>query len=365
MNTELFERAGKGNKHLLIGWPIKTSPELEKVLDDEDTSIFYLSKKKFDEIDKKIPRKTTLYGQKTTPDILRKIETEEWYVQFIKELRTSIKENKITHALAWYYFLSFNSLDVLKNDGLTLITFFGDDPEDTNLITKQYGPKYDKVICLGVQFNNKITIEEKFRLLGCKNVRFLPILPEPDHYDRKKIDLNNRDIEIVYVGALAWKKWVRLSKICSAFGNKIKIYSRYDPRDQKNFVGLAYRILNKFYPLPKTTYPNDSEIKGIYKRTKIGFNCHTSFGPSNSRLYELCLNGILQVTDNKKGTEKLFKVGEEVICFDDMSEAVKLITKYLKDDEERKRIALNGYKRAMKEYTYEEIFRRYIRYIFE
>jgi 2-polyprenyl-3-methyl-5-hydroxy-6-metoxy-1,4-benzoquinol methylase len=52
----------------------------------------------------------------------------------------------------------------------------------------------------------------------------------------------------------------------------------------------------------------------------------------------------------------LFKLGEEVIGYNSINEAIELIRYYLEHEEERKIIALNGWKRALQDYSEEAVW---------
>lgn len=51
------------------------------------------------------------------------------------------------------------------------------------------------------------------------------------------------------------------------------------------------------------------------------------------------------------GIEKLFEVGKEIVCFKNKTDLIELIRWYLKHDNHRKRIAINGRLRVRKEYN--------------
>jgi spore maturation protein CgeB len=68
----------------------------------------------------------------------------------------------------------------------------------------------------------------------------------------------------------------------------------------------------------------------------------------------------LQITDNPKGYNELYDVGKEIVCYKNMNDAIKKINYYLKNDKERESIAKAGYKKAIKEYTYEKIIMKHV-----
>ena len=365
ISIKKFGRIGYGKKKIFYSWPIEDTEKLKKTLEKRDISIIYITKEYFYNIVEKIPKIWTINGDKTPPNILKKAEKFEWYKTFAKTIIEVISKEKIKYAVLQYYLLTDRYLQVLKKMNVILIAPFADDPEDSYVITKKYALKYDKIICSGVQFNEKITIKDKIKSFGAKKVEFIPILPDPKHYDYEKIDYAKKDIDLVYIGALQWRKWYRIHILYKNFPLNLVLYGRYDPRKNRGLTGLIYKIFDIIFPVPPVKMIKDSKVKDIYKRTKIGFNCHQKWGPSNSRTYELCLNGAIQITDNPKGHKELFDVGKEVICYKNMNEAIELIRYYLKHNSVRTTIAESGYNKAMREYTYEAIFDKQIKFIME
>ena len=86
------------------------------------------------------------------------------------------------------------------------------------------------------------------------------------------------------------------------------------------------------------------------ERTKIGLNMHISYGPINTRLYQLPANGVMQICDCKKGLGDVFEIDKEIIAYKSINEAIELIKYYLSDEKERENIALAGYRRVMTDY---------------
>jgi len=79
----------------------------------------------------------------------------------------------------------------------------------------------------------------------------------------------------------------------------------------------------------------------------------------NSRLYELPANGVMQICDRGAGnaTTEIFKEDKEIVLYNDLEEAIDKIKYYLKHSEDRKKIAMAGYKRVMRDYKQEYIYK--------
>lgn len=89
----------------------------------------------------------------------------------------------------------------------------------------------------------------------------------------------------------------------------------------------------------------------VYSRSKIGINLHNSTGPINLRCYALPANGVMQICDNKYFLGHIFELDKEVVGYCDIEEVPELVNFYLKHEEQRKKIAIAGWKRATGDYN--------------
>lgn len=100
--------------------------------------------------------------------------------------------------------------------------------------------------------------------------------------------------------------------------------------------------------------------------SKINLNTHhfqnDIFG-CNKRLFEICGCGGFQIVDYKNDLDKLFKVGKEVEVFSSSKELNEKIAYYLREPEERKKIASAGYKRAHRDHTYAQRIKKILEII--
>ena len=109
----------------------------------------------------------------------------------------------------------------------------------------------------------------------------------------------------------------------------------------------------------------------ILYNSKITLNHHGAIKPygNNCRMYEATGLRTLLITDWKEDLFETFEPGREVIVYRNTKECIELIEYYLKHDDERKRIAVAGQERTLREHTYfqrmqefkklvDELFRR-------
>ena len=366
MKIKNFKVYGNGKHNIFVMFPFIVTEELEEIFTEMDVAV-YVSEELYDNLLSSIPEKFTINGKIRPFSSLDKALQNEDYIDTMNNLMDFISKYKIKHAFVNANMVHPQYLTILKAKRVQTITKLTDDPQGSKYYSKDSVKYYDKVVCSGIDYDSEFTIEEMFKKWGAENVRFIPVFIEPSHYDANMIDYDAKDIDLVYVGALQIAKWRRLHILHKKFD--IKLYGRYDPRKQKSLLGLFYNLYNLIFPLPKVVNVSDSELKEIYKRTRIGINMSFSDkpnGPSNARSYELCLNGVLQITDNKKGYAKLYDVGKEIVCYDNFRNACFLIDKYLSykysDGED---IAEAGHQKALQEYTYENIWIKHLAYILE
>lgn len=110
-------------------------------------------------------------------------------------------------------------------------------------------------------------------------------------------------------------------------------------------------------------FVSDAELLGLYRRARLGWNLHNSIGPVNTRMMMLPALGVMQLCDCKANLGHVFKLGEEVIGFDTMDECVDATRYYLAHEDERRRIAIAGWKRVLADYTEEKWWQRLLGHI--
>lgn len=359
----IFQHVGNGSKRILIGHPIFITDGLKEIVSRLDITLYYVDPDFYNDFYESLPKVWTEIGKTAPAYNLDSAFRIPKYQEVVGKLVDEIRRENIFYALLNSNMWHQNFLDKLRAAGIVLATKIVDDPEGSLVYSKPIVRFYDKCICSGVDYDRHRTIAEMYYKWGAKDVKFLPVFVDPRHYDAQPIEYEKKDIDVIHVGSFNWKRWISLHRLYRHFGDRLKLYSRYDPRSADTIFRFVYRILNYLFPLPKVENISDEKLKKVYKRSKIGFNKHLSYGPSNARSYELCLNGVLQITDNEKGYHSLYEVGKEIVCYGNMKEALEKIEHYRKHDIEREQIARAGYEKASKEYTYERVMEKHIRYI--
>ena len=96
---------------------------------------------------------------------------------------------------------------------------------------------------------------------------------------------------------------------------------------------------------------NQDGVKDVLTNSKIVINHHQN-RVLNMRVYEATAAGAMLITDNAPDLHLMFKVGREVILYNNQKDLYKKIKYYLKNDDLRAKIAQSGYLRTKNDHNY-------------
>jgi len=139
---------------------------------------------------------------------------------------------------------------------------------------------------------------------------------------------------------------------------KINTPKKYD-------IGFVGRNAQKFsrgrqMEMLKNKYPNSyigaadfSRMGEIYSASKIGFNS-SIINDINMRVFEIMSAGCFLLTNRIKnnGLSDLFEEGRHLVTYKNNRQLLELIEYYLKNPEDREKIAAEGYDLIIKRHTY-------------
>lgn len=242
-------------------------------------------------------------------------------------------------------FLNWNGINIHPKFIEKLPTFnvFScfDDPESSERLSRPVAASYD------LSLVGNIAEIETYRSWGVENVEFWPLGFWETEYDPN----------LTYEKILNQERKYPVSLICE----RISKY-REDRLDKFYKAFPQGKYYGKGWP---NGFLDDCQKINLYQNTRIGINIHNSTGPINYRTYELPANGVMQICDNKHFLSKLFRLNHEVVGFDTIDEAIELTRYYINNDDERKRIAANGWKKSISDYNETTIFKMAIDYIYK
>ena len=108
-------------------------------------------------------------------------------------------------------------------------------------------------------------------------------------------------------------------------------------------------------------------LSHVYKRSKINLNMslHCIETGVPQRVQDIMASGAFVLSNYQEELEELFVPGEEIVFYHNAQELEELVEYYLTHDEERERIALNGQKRVLQDYSYHDALKKVLQYVDE
>ena len=216
---------------------------------------------------------------------------------------------------------------------------------------------YDHVLYHSPAYSAEMGMQEKLCYCGARNSDFWPLALFDSMCDPNKssetILKAERDIEIIFIGALHVNKMPILAKVRETFGRRFRLYGLTSAKKNVYF-NLKYRFPGWIRPMAFEQYVP------LYQRAQIGINVHNrgDYTIGSFRLFDLPGNGVMQVSDGGSYLNEFFRVGEEIVSYKTADDLIEKLHYYLENHEERRRIALNGYSRVMKDHRFRDRMRQ-------
>ena len=245
--------------------------------------------------------------------------------------------------------------EFVKDLNVYTVLASSDDPDASYVQTVPYVRAFDHVTCVNVIYHENIPVKmtDKLREWGAKRATWRPMGVKEFYYDPELTEediLNKkRDIDLVYIGGFNRVKSDILLKLKKAFGQRFKIYGNW------GWKVWGYCLMKYQQWVWVRILPQELFVP-TYQNTKIGINLHLSGQLGNARLYQLPMNGVMQVCDCADVLGEVFEPGKEIVGYRSIDEAIELIRYYLEHDDERRRIAAAGFRRAVDNYRYSTCF---------
>jgi spore maturation protein CgeB len=212
-----------------------------------------------------------------------------------------------------------------------------------------YVHAYDHVLYHSPAYSRDMGMAEKLAYCGARRADFWPLALFDGAFDPTQTEetlfARERDIDVVFVGALHLNKMPLLAKVKKTFGRRCSLYGLASVRKNLYFNG-KYGFPGWIRPLAASRYVP------LYQRAKIGFNVHNrgDYTVGSYRLFDLPGNGVMQLSDGGEYLESFFAVGEEIVGYTSPGELLDRIHYYLIHDDERQRIAVNGFRRVLRDH---------------
>jgi len=208
---------------------------------------------------------------------------------------------------------------------------------------------YDHVLYHSPAYSRDLTMPEKLQYCGAKRYDFWPLALFDAFFDPRlsepELAALTRDIDVIFVGALHLNKMPLLAAVKKAFGRRFQIHGLASAKHNVYF--------NLKYGFPQWVRPiRFEDYVPLYHRAKIGVNAHNrgKYTVGSYRLFDLAGNGVAQITDGGEFIDSFFVPGREVDTYDDAAHLVGRIDHYLTHPAERLELAIQGWRRVMKDH---------------
>jgi spore maturation protein CgeB len=239
--------------------------------------------------------------------------------------------------------------DYLRRHSIYKVLRIADGPLSAYDRDIAYAHAYDHVLYHGPAYSRDMGMAEKLAYCNVRRADLWPLALFDAAYDETQSEdalfSRERDIDVVFIGALHVNKMPLLAAVKKAFGRRCVLRGLTSLKKNVYF-NLKYGFPGWVRPIPAESYVP------IYQRAKIGFNVHNrgkyTFG--NYRLFELPGNGVMQLSDGGEYLGSFFDVGREIVGYDKADDLIDLIRHYLLHDDERVRIAREAYRRVIAEH---------------
>jgi spore maturation protein CgeB len=227
-----------------------------------------------------------------------------------------------------------------------------------------YVHAYDHILYHSPAYSADLDMADKLRYVGAKQVDFWPLGVFEAMYDghsaEEDVFQQQRDIDVLFIGALHLNKMQLLAKIKKALGRSFRLFG---------LAGLKRNVYFKVkYGAPGwVSAVRFEDYVHLYRRAKIGINVHNrgDYTVGSYRLFDLPANGVMQISDGGRHLGAFFSVGDEIVGYRDADDLIEKVRYYLTHDEERIAIARGGYRRTMAQHRIRDRFRDLARLIEE
>jgi spore maturation protein CgeB len=252
------------------------------------------------------------------------------------------------------------TIDEIKSMGITTINWFCNGSYQLHLVS-QISPHYD--YCL---------VPEKFRLNDYKKMGANPIYCQeaanPNFY--KPYNLK-QEFDVTFVGQ-AYGERPDYIKFLYDKNIDIRVWGSgwhdFENKLTRKIKRTIFRNKNISPALLPTKIIgpilSDTEMIKMYSRSKINLglstcgNTHTNKKITQIRLrdFEVPMSGGFYMVEFMPELEEFFEIDKEIVCYQNKEDLVEKIKYFLKNDSKRKKIALAGRKRCLKDHTWQKRF---------
>ncbi len=197
-------------------------------------------------------------------------------------------------------------------------------------------------------------------LFDKKDYEFLPLAGDETIFVPKSVPESEKEYDVVFVGSMPPQSgdgYLRAA-VCASVAreHKIAIFG----------AGADYWV--RYFPELKKCIHDvripDGELSGLYNRTKIVLNIHSTwhFSSVSARTYEIALTGAFQLVDHRNDLDELFPKNM-FATFRSAHEVPKLVGEWLKKPAEREKKALKAREHVLAHHTWRHRAEKMLTYL--
>ncbi len=247
--------------------------------------------------------------------------------------------------------LPAEKVEQLRLGGFKTAVWFTDDPYYTDW-TLGIAPRYDYVFTLE---QNCVPL---YRQLGCELVHYLPFAVNPKAFHPKHVFASYKS-DICFIGTAFWNRVELIDRLTPVLKDRKVVIAGWWWDRLQNYSQLSGKIKLGDWMTPEDT-------ASYYNGAKIVINLHRAFDDEtinfnsrkieavsvNPRTFEISGCATLQLSDIRPDLENLYSPRKEIGTFCSPEELIEKIDYYLRNEEERQKVALRGFMRTRLDHTY-------------
>ena len=258
----------------------------------------------------------------------------------INPLFKIVENNKIDLAIILHDYLTASQVEQLKKITQSPVILWFPDALSNFKKSMFLTANYDVQFFVDKYISN--TLKTDFRI----NTGYLPQACYPKYHFKTNLTENEKQIygcEIANAGNM-YPARIALYRQLSKYN--IKMWGSLPP---------VWANDNAIKPMMQKKHVHHEEKSKAFNGAKIVLNnLHPAvINGTNKRTFEIGGCGAFQLVKYRPALDDLFDVGKEIIAYLSFDDMIEKIEYYLKNDDERTKIAEAGYKRAHKDHTLE------------
>jgi spore maturation protein CgeB len=247
--------------------------------------------------------------------------------------------------------LPADQVSTMRQSGIRTAVWFTDDPYYTDW-TIHIAPRYDYVFTLE---NSCVGL---YRQLGCRHVYHLPFAADPESFRIYPVMPEyRRDISVI--GTAYWNRVDAIDRLAPVLSQYHTMISGQWWDRLKAYDRLKKYIQRTDWMGPEETALWYSSSKMVINLHRLAvdetINCNSQAVPAlsiNPRTFEINACGTLQLCDARNEMASFYTPGKEIVTYESVDELAEKIRYFMTHEDERREIALRGYRRTLREHTY-------------